>query len=395
MIDYNNIFPFDIETSVKNKTVGKFGGNPFCHKNNIVLFGCHHGPVQSTGDVITTDIPESIANHLAKAIRNDAIFVGQNIKFDLLYLFRFHEFRKVLPYIKVWDCQLAEYLITGQRNKMWSMDKMAEKYHGTLKNDIIKQYWKDGKDTEDIPPHELDEYLRDDVMNTYIPYRAQVRKMLDLGMENLMWSQMRFLKATCEMEWNGMHVNLAGMDAKRKELQFLCDIEENTLLQFMKNRGIPEPKASKTAQISRAFFGGDIEVFGTELMVDANDEYLRYKTGKKKGELKRRKWAGMSCIPGIIAPQTGVVRNKKGDYPIDEEHLQRIADASKDKDLKLVIASLLEYRSLSKDISTYYEGYAALTWPDSKIHANLKHCNTHTGRLSCSKPNLQNLTRKD
>ncbi|MBU0997088.1 MAG: DNA polymerase I [Firmicutes bacterium] len=61
-----------------------------------------------------------------------------------------------------------------------------------------------------------------------------------------------------------------------------------------------------------------------------------------------------------------------------------------------VIGSLMEYRSLTKLYSTYYEGLkSALTLKnDSKIHTIYKQAATQTGRLSSIEPNLQNIPIK-
>jgi len=59
--------------------------------------------------------------------------------------------------------------------------------------------------------------------------------------------------------------------------------------------------------------------------------------------------------------------------------------------VKEICELVLRHRELAKQVSTYYDGFRALKYPDGFIHGELKHCNTHTGRLSSSAPNLQNL----
>ena len=56
-----------------------------------------------------------------------------------------------------------------------------------------------------------------------------------------------------------------------------------------------------------------------------------------------------------------------------------------------VIASVLEYRGLSKLKSTYADGLLKVIEPDGRIHTNFQMTVTATGRLSSTEPNLQNI----
>ena len=59
-----------------------------------------------------------------------------------------------------------------------------------------------------------------------------------------------------------------------------------------------------------------------------------------------------------------------------------------------VLSKLMEYRSVSKALSTYAEGYKALIHPKTgRLHPHLNQCGAVTGRFSCDKPNLQNVPR--
>ena len=59
-----------------------------------------------------------------------------------------------------------------------------------------------------------------------------------------------------------------------------------------------------------------------------------------------------------------------------------------------VIELLLERATLEKRVSTYYRGLSKLrvesNWKEGYIHGQLNQCVASTGRLSSSKPNLQN-----
>ena len=83
------------------------------------------------------------------------------------------------------------------------------------------------------------------------------------------------------------------------------------------------------------------------------------------------------------------VKPKKGarySYPTDEDTLSALADKHP------IINQILEYRGIRKLLSTYIEplpGY--ISHATGKIHTTFNQALTATGRLSSSKPNLQNI----
>ena len=83
------------------------------------------------------------------------------------------------------------------------------------------------------------------------------------------------------------------------------------------------------------------------------------------------------------------VKPKKGvrySYPTDEDTLSALADKHP------IINQILEYRAVRKLLSTYIDplpGYVSPT--TGKIHTTFNQALTATGRLSSSKPNLQNI----
>lgn len=77
---------------------------------------------------------------------------------------------------------------------------------------------------------------------------------------------------------------------------------------------------------------------------------------------------------------------KSGNWPTDEQTLQRLADRSP------IIGAILDYRGLRKLLSTYIEPFAGYVSPeDGRVHTTFNQALTSTGRLSSSNPNLQNI----
>ncbi len=78
--------------------------------------------------------------------------------------------------------------------------------------------------------------------------------------------------------------------------------------------------------------------------------------------------------------------NKRNAYSTDEETLAALADRHP------IINEILEYRGVRKLLSTYIEPFPNYVSPKTgKIHTTFNQALTSTGRLSSSKPNLQNI----
>ncbi len=76
-----------------------------------------------------------------------------------------------------------------------------------------------------------------------------------------------------------------------------------------------------------------------------------------------------------------------GSASVDEEVLETIDDP--------VVKSVLEYKKLYKEKGTYVESYIDGRDERDRIHPELKQTSTSTGRLSCARPNLQNVFKRD
>lgn len=59
-----------------------------------------------------------------------------------------------------------------------------------------------------------------------------------------------------------------------------------------------------------------------------------------------------------------------------------------------LVEHILEYKELYKDKGTYVENYVKLRDENNRVHPELKQVSTSTGRLSCARPNLQNVDKE-
>jgi len=100
--------------------------------------------------------------YIQNQIDDADLIVGFNIKHDLLWLKRIEI---DISNIKVWDCQIAEWLLNSQnilgKN---SLNDACERHGLPPKLDIIENdYWSKGIDTDEIPADVLAEYLEGDL----------------------------------------------------------------------------------------------------------------------------------------------------------------------------------------------------------------------------------------
>ena len=388
-------YVIDLETSVKNKgetAVGSMQASPFHPDNKIVLSGVHG----KAGTSITVEKVPLMPTIIATKV----VMVGHNIKFDLLYLMR--EFpegvqKALLDNVMLWDTMVVEYLISGMQFKFASLDDLAVKYGGTLKDDRIKKYWEDDVDTEDIPIAELQQYLKNDLRNTEIVFLCQ--KVIAAGMPkmlDLIELEMQSLADTVIAEYNGMYVDMDILAEDAIKLsEKLHEFEE-----YFKTVN-PDINWSSPAQLSAFLFGGTIKIGEKEEPVLFGSTPVYYKTGKKAGKPKVHKINWIETYPGVIKGDH-LVASLETDKSTDEKNLKSLIELITSLGLTWapnylaqigLLSKILDYRALYKDFHTYYTGIAKAVWPrDSCVHATFNHTATDTGRLSCSSPNLQNIT---
>lgn len=372
----------DLETSIKNRGEGAIGDHkaaPWHHDNKIVMIGTMVDDYIHTGTFSTREISGDTKGDL---------WIGHNIKFDIHYLMRdFEGFREnIFPHITLWDTQLAEYLLTAQTVLYPSLDECSLKYGGTLKDDRIKEFWNSDVDTEDIPPDMLKEYLIHDLKNTKLVYEEQLRLAVAHDMLPLITSQMDALKATIEMEYNGMYFDKKMAKEMMAPLQKSLEMLSSVIYDNLRHAHIENPVVGSNQHIGWRLFGGKQKCIRKVPMLDEDGNPILYKSGYKRGQVRTKNEEYINEIVGIFEGQGEYT--EAGNLKTDDETLRKFTHPFVDH--------VLRYRELSKEITTYYQGYSDLVWrTDDRggiIHQSLNHTATNTGRLSCTKPNLQNVT---
>jgi DNA polymerase I-like protein with 3'-5' exonuclease and polymerase domains len=386
------ILYYDCETTINNKgedAVGKHQASPYHPDNEIVYEGWLF-----EGDKQVSTLRSDIHENTFLNVEECCLFVAHNSSFDLSHLLMGEQGEEWMEWIirggRIWDTQVVEYLLTGQDSVWPSLDDVSEKYGGTVKDSRMKEYWKAGVCTKDIPADEIIPYLEQDVLNLQIILEKQLAEAYRLDMMPLIESQMDARLATIGAEYNGMAFDQKAANKLSKKLQKQLDVVEDKLrneMAYTIGIELDEVNPGSTKQLSAMLFGGTIDVVRDMPALDEDGEEVVYKSGKRKGEVKTKKTKIPITVNGQYISDKPLGRS--GSYPVGDDIITKLPVKGD------FVTNLRKYRELKKQLSTYFDGYAALVYPDGCLHGSINHCATVTGRMSSSNPNLQNISNKE
>ena len=366
-----NEFAIDVETTINNK------GDPFDTRNRFVLGGFGNNEDYDT-------FHHSGYSLVSDRIKKAKLVIGFNIKFDLHWL---RNIGCIIPIrTPIWDCQLAEFILSNQKNAYPSLEESCARRGLGHKIDTIKlNYWDKGIDTNAIPIDELKTYLAQDVNLTYNLYLAQKQEFEKPEHKNkytLFRMQCYDLLVLEEMEYNGYKYDSEASEKEADRLDEECTALDRAILSEFVD--VPINLASPT-HISCMLYGGTIE---DEISLPIGV----YKTGEKAGLVKYRKFPKLYTLPQLIPPLRGTELKKEGQWKTDEDTLRNLQTSGR---VRTIIDNLLARRGIAKLQGTYYRGVPKLmrehSWANSIVHGQLNQCVAKTSRLSATKPNSQNM----
>ena len=366
----------DVETTISNK------GNPFDETNKL----CYVGLLGSTPRTISIEYGDEPYRHkldeIQKEIDESEILVGFNIKFDLHWLRKYG-----INFVgkRVWDCQLVHFILTGQQYPYPSLNSVSAYYDLGSKLDVVAtEYWGNKIDTPNIPKDILEEYLIGDLQLTQKVYEKQMEEFAvsTKPMQRLISLHNQDLIILQEMEFNGLLFDENSSNRLAKELVDQIKIIDKILFEYHE---LVEFNPNSTEHVSSLLYGGTIKVRRREVIGV-------FKTGTRMGQQKERWVEHEITFPRLINPIKGSELAKEGFFSTDDQTLKSLKTRSKyGKDL---VEVLVTRATLEKRLSTYYKGLVDLrkemNWHEGRLHGQLNQCVARTGRLSSSKPNLQN-----
>lgn len=371
-----NVLTFDFECTTWNK------GSPFDQRNFAVCLAIKW--LGEDHDCYVKYIDWDI-QRLQFAFDKADLLVAFNAKFDL------HWLRKVgiiFAGKRIWDCQLGEFILENQSNPYPSLENTAVKYGLGHKIDIIKnEYWDKGINTDAIPREVLTPYVEQDVYLTEQVYLKQLElfNTEHLHKKALFSISCQDLLVLEEMEWNGIKFDVENALKKATELQ---GEEERIYKQLQDLIGGINFNPNSGDHLSAILYGGIIE---EEFRIPVGN----YKSGKKVGEVRYKVVTKQYELPRLVEPE-GVPEIKKPEG--SPKYWQTNADILRTLKLKgvakKIVALISEYAKIEKLRGTYLTGWSNMIekmgWEPNTIHGQLNQCVVITGRLSSSKPNLQN-----
>lgn len=357
--------------------------HPFDPQNRLLLAGTKREDRCDIFDVDYSGVPNGPPLRILgeRICSPGCLIVGFNIKYDLHWLRRYG-----IPVggLTIWDCQLAEFILSSQTYKYPSLEDTCLLRQVSLKKSTLKEYLDQGLDVSDIPLPELTKYLEGDLVSTEELFLKQVPLIREMGLWPLFRLQCQDLLVLADMEYNGMKYDLE----KSKDLARICQVEEDQLAASLSRLVDPEiaPHINWNSgdHLSAILYGGRISF-------DVRHENGVYKSGRNIGKPRYRIETIEYTFPRLVNPIEGSELKKEGFYKTDIDTLKALRVRGT---AKQIVDTSLRLSELSKIRGTYYEGipkrFEQFGWEDGLVHGQLNQCVAVTGRTSSSNPNLQN-----
>lgn len=373
----------DVETTTYNK------GHPFDPRNKLISYA-----------YLSTDGTNVFKYYNDPDFFNTPscfpLLVGFNIKFDL------HWFLNLQPSYnlqqgKIWDCQLAEHILTGQQSPYLSLNDALESYGLPVKLDKVKEYWEAGIDTAAIPVDVLEEYNKHDVMMTYELYKAQ-RSIMTREQVNLLLQEGEDMKTLIAAERVGFKWDKQKAENVKEIIKLELGKIYSQLLTYLPNifnDGRFVFNFDSGDQLSALLYGGNIVY---DFAVESEE---CYKSGPKKDQAyTRRRWftQDVSFSPRFTPIKGTEVKKTKNlqtaitrFYQVDDPTLQQLKSKKKeDQTLLQLLRKRSEKTKVVEMIESIEKIIETKNWQDGCIHGQYNQNVAVTGRLSSSSPNLQN-----
>jgi DNA polymerase I-like protein with 3'-5' exonuclease and polymerase domains len=429
----------DVENTV-TKRDDKTHLDPFEANNTLVMVGM----LDDLGneDLVTFDHseqqPTTEGRHIVqKKLDEAALLICHNAPHDLVWLWE-SGFTYEGP---VFDTMLCEYVLHRGQKDTVGLEACAERYNlPTQKQDTLKEYFKQGYTTRDIPHAELSEYLSADIHATQELYNVLTERLegADSSLKGTVDLTNQLVIHLTKIYQRGFKVDKDALEEVRQEFQaeydqLTADLEAH-VREVMGDRPI---NLGSTEQLSWVVFsrkpidkGTWPELFDDRMSdtdfkrsVKLNSEVL-YKqkahqctncngTGqirkvKKDGTLySRTNRCGTCDASGYIFTDTSVVAGLKFVAPSPKwisaggfgtsaknlEFLEAIARSKGMTDAELFLQRVRRRNAVDTYLKSFVNGIANFVKEDGMLHVQLNQHRTDTGRLSGSNPNMQNMPR--
>ena len=430
----------DVENTV-TKRDGKMHLDPFEPENSLTMIGVltdqdveRHFPFDHCDVPNQQHFYEQVQWFLDEA----TILICHNAAYDLMWLWE-SGFKYDGP---VFDTMLAEYVLQRGIKEPLSLEACAERYDlDTKKQDTLKEYFKKGLSTRDIPYNELCEFLSADLNASQQLCDKQVRRLHgcdDAGLLNTVVLTNEVAVCLARIYQRGFTVDKAALENVREEFeqerkQLIDDLQAHV----RKLMGDTPINLNSPEQLSWVIYSRKVK--DKQHWINAIDPYMDDKEFRrliKKDTDRLYKTSAEQCV---ICKGTGYIRKtKKNGMPFardsrcphcdgagynlylcedvaglkfkppspkwssangfstSKHNLEILESAAKQHGMDDAVDFLYKVRRLSAVdtyLSSFIEGIQMYTKQDGKLHVRLLQHRTATGRFSGAEPNMQNMPR--
>ena len=430
----------DVENTV-TKRDGKMHLDPFEPENTLVMVGmltdqgqCLTFPFDHADHPSQDDYYERVQMLLDEA----TVLIMHNAAHDLLWLWE-SGFKYDGP---VFDTMLAEYVMQRGQKEPLSLEACAERYElDTKKQDTLKEYFKQGFSTRDIPYNELTDYLVADLEATQqladkLMYRLNTPK--DSGLMGTVDLTNQVAVCLARIYQRGLTVDMDALEDVRTEFQQEKDIlTHNLTAQVRELMGDTPVNLNSPEQLSWVVYSRkpknktvwanaihpymkdkdfkDIVRSETEVVYKTHAVKCKACNGtgyirktKKNGDPYSKPNKCVDCAAsGFLYQRTKQVAGLKFTAPNAKWAsangfstskgnlgvLKGIATQNNMQVAKDFLNDVSRLSALDTYLSSFVDGIKTHTKYDGKLHVRLLQHRTATGRFSGADPNMQNMPR--
>jgi len=433
----------DVENTT-NTRGGKLHLDPYETGNKLVQVGFQDANNEEFLHLITLDHKERKDNSgvnrkfIQDVLDETTLLIMHNAQHDLMWLWECG-FKYDGP---IYDTMLAEYVLLRGQKLPLSLDACTERRKlEHLKSDIMKNYFKEGYNTDEIPLKELNVYLAGDLNATRALYHGIER---DYGLPES--SSLRNVRditfETCQtltrMYMNGVKVDRTALDDVRKQFeQEKADLETHLQGEVRRlmgdtpiNLGSPEqmsqvvfsrrmnnkkewagifehtrtPKEFKEAvaknstiiKRTKAFTCPDCEGTGKTYRIKKDGTKFAKPNKCKACDARGYGLKETNIMAGLGFGAPSATWISANGFSTGKDNLDLLVATAKNNNMTDAIKFLESYKRLnaiSSYLSTFVEGIDVFTKSDGLLHVGLTQHITSTGRFSGRNPNMQNMPR--
>ena len=430
----------DVENTVTHRN-GKTHLDPFEPDNSLTMVGmlCESGKEHIiTFDHADREPTPSGKYMVQRMLDATTLLIMHNAPYDLMWLWE-----SGFSYNgKVFDTMLNAYVIQRGQKQPLSLEACAERYQlDTKKQDTLKEYFKKGYSTKDIPHEELSKYLSADLHATQQLADRLMAQLETDDKELASTAKLTDKVAVClaRIYQRGFSVDMSVLDEvrsefeqERKELVASLDKQCRELMgDFPINLNSPEQlswviysRKSKDKHTWANLFDAYMDNTDYKSTVRNNSDVLYKQKAKQcpdcfgKGQIRKVKKDGTpfsrtnkctKCggigylfidIVGVVAGLKFNAPNAKwisaNGFTTSKGNLELLESMAKSRNMTEAVTFLRNVRRLSAVdtyLSSFIDGISTYTKTDGKLHVRLLQHRTATGRFSGAEPNMQNMPR--